>query len=136
MAVILLLWKVKTNDMGKTDSDIFVGQVLYRSGGSRRTKGSGEIVEVTVGKVGRKYFYLEGLESKYPIDKKTLRYDDKMYNYGFQLYRDKQDLLDLREKQSLLDLLSKHFSWQGSSKLNTLEQLRAVASILDLTEKS
>lgn len=123
--------------MGKTDSDIFVGQVLYRLEGSRITTRSGEIVEVTVGKVSRKYFYLEGWQSKYPIDKKTLRYDDKMrIQYSFQLYRDKQELLDLIEKQSLLDLLSRHFSWEGSSKLNTLEQLRAVASILDLTEKS
>ncbi len=111
---------------------VFVGQVLFREKFNRNAPS--EIVEVTVGKVGKKYFYLTGWEERYPIDKETLKYTDKNYSQSnFQLYRDKQDILDRREKSKLYDLLQKHFNWSGNGSKNSLEQLRKVVEVLGLS---
>lgn len=111
---------------------VFVGQVLFREKFNRNAPS--EIVEVNVGKVGKKYFYLTGWEERYPIDKETLKYTDKNYSQrDFQLYRDKQEILDIREKSKLYDLLQKHFNWSGNGSKNTLEQLRKVVEVLGLS---
>ena len=111
---------------------VFVGQVLYREK-STRNKPS-EIVEVTVGKVGKKYFYLTGWEERYPVDKETLEYTDKNYSQSnFQLYRDKQEILDRKEKERLTDVLYKHFHWSGNKHKNTLEQLKKAVEVLGLS---
>ena len=111
---------------------VFIGQVLYREK-STRNKPS-EIVEVTVGKVGKKYFYLTGWEEIYPVDKETLKYTDKNYSQrNFQLYRDKQEILDRKEKERLTDVLYKHFHWSGNKHKNTLEQLKKAVEVLGLS---
>ena len=89
---------------------------------------------MTVGKVDEKYFYLTGWEERYPIDKETLKYTDKNYSQSnFQLYRDRQEILDRREKSKLYDLLQKHFNWSGNGSKNTLEQLRKAVEVLGLS---
>ncbi len=111
---------------------VFVGQVLYREKSTRNEPS--EIVEVTVGKVGKKYFYLTGLEERYPVDKETLKYTDKNYSQSnFQLYRDKQEILDRKEKERLTDVLYKHFHWSGNKHKNTLEQLKKAVEVLGLS---
>ena len=111
---------------------VFVGQVLYREKSTRNEPS--EIVEVTVGKVGKKYFYLTGWEETYPVDKETLKYTDKNYSQrNFQLYRDKQEILDRKEKERLTDVLYKHFHWSGNKYKNTLEQLKKAVEVLGLS---
>lgn len=111
---------------------VFVGQVLYREKSNRNAPP--EIVEVTIGKIGKKYFYLTGLEERYPVDKGTLKYTDKNYSQSnFQLYRDKQEILDRREKSKLLNILQKYFHWSGNASRNTLQELRQVSEILGLS---
>ena len=111
---------------------VFVGQVLYRKKSTRNEPS--EIVEVTVGKVGKKYFYLTGLEERYPVDKETLKYTDKNYSQSnFKLYRDKQEILDRKEKERLTDVLYKHFHWSGNKHKNTLEQLKKAVEVLGLS---
>ena len=111
---------------------VFVGQVLYREK-SRRNEPY-EIVEVTVGKVGKKYFYLTEWEERYPVDKETLQYTDKNYSQSnFQLYRDKQEILDRKEKERLTNVLYKHFHWSGNTHKNTLEQLKKAVEVLGLS---
>ncbi len=118
--------------VGTAPLPIYVGQVLYRE--SLRRGELHKIVKVTVSKVGKKYFYLTGSEERYPIDKETLRYIDKNYNhYNFQLYRDKQEMLDLRERERLIDALSKHFFLLGDYRKNTIEQLKKAAEALGLS---
>ena len=125
--------KDKTPTIGNTLLPaVFVGQVLFREKINRNAPS--EIVEVTVGKVGEKYFYLTGWEERYPIDKETLKYTDKNYSQSnFQLYRDRQEILDRREKSKLYDLLQKHFNWSGNGSKNTLEQLRKAVEVLGLS---
>ena len=111
---------------------VFVGQVLYREKSTRNEPS--EIVEVTVGKVGKKYFYLTGWEETYPVDKETLEYTDKNYSQrNFQLYRDKQEILDRKEKERLTYVLYKHFHWSGNKYKNTLEQLKKAVEVLGLS---
>lgn len=120
------------NDGNTVLPAVYVGQVLFREKFNRNAPS--EIAEVTVGKVGKKYFYLTGWEGRYPIDKETLKYTDKNYNQSdFQLYRDKQEILDRREKSKLYDLLQKHFNWSGNRSKNTLEQLRKAVEVLGLS---
>ena len=121
-----------SNDGNTMLPAVFIGQVLFREKFNRNAPS--EIVEVTVGKVGKKYFYLTGWEERYPIDKETLKYTDKNYiQSNFQLYRDKQEILDIREKSKLYDLLQKHFNWSGNGSKNTLEQLRKAVEVLGLS---
>ena len=121
-----------SNDGNTMLPAVFIGQVLFREKFNRNAPS--EIVEVTVGKVGKKYFYLTGWEERYPIDKETLKYTDKNYiQSNFQLYRDKQEILDRREKSKLYDLLQKHFNWSGNGSKNTLEQLRKAVEVLGLS---
>ena len=73
-----------SNDGNTMLPAVFIGQVLFREKFNRNAPS--EIVEVTVGKVGKKYFYLTGREERYPIDKETLKYTDKNYiQSNFQL---------------------------------------------------
>ena len=71
---------------------IFVGQTLYRE---KRDN----IEEVTVTKIGKKYFYLDIFGSgHYPINKHTLEYNDKnYYDCNFKVYINKQEILYKRE---------------------------------------
>jgi len=112
--------------------DIFVGQVLYKE--VMRKNVQQGIVEVTVKKVGRRYFYVCG--EKFPIDKETLEYTDKKYvNGGFKLYRYKQEINDRYEKAKLFNALREHFTFVNFYHHNdkyTLEQLRQVCEILGL----
>ena len=111
---------------------ITVGQVLYREK-VRRSHETSEIEEVTVGKIGTKYFYLEGYFSRYPVDKKTLRHTNKEYSSGdFQLYTSKQEIFDKREKAELAKKLSDYFRWGHSGSKSTLEELRQVVKILKI----
>jgi hypothetical protein len=124
----------KDNQQEKTTlPNISVGQVLYIQ--EKRRNAPPEIIEVTVTKIGRKYFYINRYRTEYPISKETLQYEDKNYSQSnFQLYLDKQEILDTNERQKLLDVLQKHFSWSNNgTKENTLEQLRKVAEILGLS---
>ena len=111
---------------------VFVGQVLYRE--KQRRNEPSEIEEVTVGKIGKKYFYLTIWEERYPVDKETLQYTDKNYSQNnFQLYRDKQEILDRKERGRLTDILYKHFHWSGNKHKNTLEQLKKAVEVLGLS---
>jgi hypothetical protein len=118
--------------MEEKKKPIAIGDVLYRVKSNRNEPH--EIVEVTVGKVGKKYFYLTGWEGRYPINIETLKYTNEQYSQSnFQLYRDKQEILDIREKERLTDLLYKHFNWSGNKHKNTIEQLRKAAEILGVS---
>lgn len=120
--------ETKENNM---NLPVFVGQVLYREIYNRSKPI--EIIEYTVSRVGRKYFYLNGLNERYPVSKDTLRYVDKQYlQSSFQLYMDKQEILDRIERSNLYDKLKDHFSWSGNSKNNTLQQLREAVKILEI----
>jgi hypothetical protein len=121
--------------MEKENKPIEVGQILYREVFKRNQPT--EIEDVTVERIGKKYFYLEGNWSeKYPFDKETLQYSDKVYSQSnIQLYRTKQEILDRREFYELQIILRKHFDWSVNSNKNTLDQLRQVAEILGLTNQ-
>lgn len=111
---------------------IFVGQVLYREKSIRN--GPSEIQEVTVSKIGKKYFYLTGAGEQFPINIKTLEFTDKIYSqFNFKLYRSKQEILDIKEKSVLRYKLQQHFNLFGNCSKNTLEQLRQAVEVLGIT---
>ena len=117
------------NDGNTVLPEVFVGQILYREKSYRNEPT--KIEEVIVGKTGKKYFYLTGWEERYPIDKETLRYTDKVYSQnGFQLYRDKQQILDKNETANLYTNIQKVFRDYSNNNRLTLEQLRNISDIL------
>ena len=108
---------------------VFIGQVLYREIHNRNSRV--EIKEYTVSKIGKKYFYLNE-NDRYRINKESLRYEDKDYSQcSFQLYTDKQDILDRLERSDLVDKIRKSFDWLSKQNF-TLTQLREVANILNI----
>jgi hypothetical protein len=115
-----------------TPEPIFVGQLLYRDASSEQYPDG--IQELTVESVGKKYFYTKEAGSRYPIDKKTLFYQNKKYPQStFLLYRDKQVILDRNERTLLINKLRVHFDfWKNNSDKNTLEQLRSAVDVLGI----
>jgi len=115
-----------------TPEPIFVGQVLYQEVGSKQYLSG--IRKLTVESVGKKYFYTKEAGSRYPIDKKTLFYQNKKYPQStFLLYRDKQVILDRNERTLLINKLRVHFDfWKNNSDKNTLEQLRSAVAVLGI----
>lgn len=112
---------------------VFVGQILYLERSNRNAPS--EIEEVTVQRIGKKYFYLNGWEERYPIGKENLLYESKEYSqHNFQLYRTKQEILDRKERANLISKLKAHFDWHGNSSKNTLEQLRSAVDVLCVGE--
>lgn len=110
--------------------EIHVGQVLYYEKVQRNV--DTQIYELTVSKVGEKYFYTSQLGDRWPFDKKTLKYTNKSYSqFDIQLYRSKQEILDKRELAELNYLLCTAFAFIGRRKF-TLDQLRAAAEALGL----
>jgi len=110
--------------------EIHVGKVLYYEKVQRNV--DTQIYELTVSKVGKKYFYTSNLGDRWPFDKKTLKYSNKSYSqFDIQLYRSKQEILDKRELAELKNLLYRTFSLIGARNF-TLDQLRAAADALGL----
>ena len=110
--------------------EIHVGNVLYYEKVQRNV--DTPIYELTVSKVGKKYFYTSQLGDRWPSDKKTLKYSNKSYSqFDIQLYRSKQEILDKRELAELKNLLYMTFRLIGARNF-TLDQLRAAADALGL----
>lgn len=105
------------------EEKLFIGLKLYREDNPER--------EYTVSKIGKKYFEVAEL-SRERFFIETLKKDGGQYSQNsFQLWRDKQTLLDKKETDMLYSKISKHFS-PYINKSNTLTQLRDVAKILEL----
>lgn len=103
-----------------------IGTVLYRE------SKTGIILQEVVNKVGRLYFECEGDYKGLKYNLNTLKYESKMYSQNnIQLYRTKQEILDLNEHYLLMVKLKNMFgSWQ-TPKIS-LEQLRSIHKILEL----
>ncbi len=115
--------------------DVYVGMKLFREMFNSRSHELEAIREYAVSKVGQKYFYLTG-EKRYTIDKKTLKYTDKIYSQlNFQLYRTKEEIEEKNEKTELFDEIKKYFDWRKGLGGATLAQLRTIAGILGIKTK-
>jgi len=82
-------------------------------------------IEVTITKVGRKFFKVDGYYERFRFDIETLREVDG----SGMCYLELQHILDNREKGRLLNKLRSVFSSFGKSDL-TLDQLRAIDNVL------
>lgn len=113
-----------------TEGKIIVGTKLYRDKLDLDTASG--FVEVVVSKVGRKYFYVHGSNNNFDLQK--LGYTDPGYSQcSFQLYRTLQEITDLAERAKLIRNIKNLFaSYDYKYENITLEQLRLVASILNL----
>jgi hypothetical protein len=109
---------------------ITVGQVLYKE---NTFKGEITIDEVTVAKVGKKYLYLEGYLGRFPVDIETLEHINKEFSQSnFQLYTDKQQVLDKIERNALWSKVGRYLYGRDNFKEVSLEQLRQIAEILKI----
>ena len=93
-----------------------VGQTLYNS----------DLREFVISKIGSKYFECEGYRRRNFVAKTLMLNSD----FSFQLYTDKQFVLDKRERESLETKLRKTFGDYPHIKLS-LEQLRKVFVIVN-----
>lgn len=109
-----------------------VGQKLFF------IKRDGNIDEVTISKIGHKYFYVNGnweLENKgFELD--TLEYVNKMYSqFNIQLYPSKQVIEEKWEREELRGEVDKFFYTHQYRTLST-QQLRDIKSIIYAVQKS
>ena len=112
------------------------GQTVYVFDSGRR-KGAGELIPMSVTKVGRTYFtaarkdgYARGIQ---------FRIEDGLENTDIgtvrQVYFSEQDYFDEQERFHLIRQLRECFDW-GNEKEYTLSQLREVCRVLELEEDS
>lgn len=87
------------------------------------------MVESTINKVGRKYFYIGYFDRK--INKNTL-VEEKDWGDCVRVFLSKQEYLDDQEKQRLYMKIRETFYKWGSEDKVTLEQLRKIAEILNI----
>ena len=115
----------------KNDSQLKLGMTIYYipegANNTRRIKNSivDHIKESTISKIGRKYFYLEGVEHKFDID--TLHHSCQ-YHYDLQAYTDKQDIFNQLKAKELEAKISRKFDTRDINL--TLEQLIAIDRII------
>ena len=84
--------------------------------------------EARVTKIGNKYFYLEGYNTRFSIE--SLFNDNKPYSSTLKVYPSKQDLIDEMEANDLLKSIRVVFNAYGTSKLS-LAQLREINAIVN-----
>ena len=105
-----------------------IGQKIYFKPINNAARGSRDIIETTVSKIGRKYFECEGMWSiKFFID--TLGDNSGQYCSSYKGYLSKQDILDEEESEKILRILQKEFD-RFTSNLN-LDQLRRINDIIN-----
>jgi hypothetical protein len=87
------------------------------------------LLEKTIRKVGKKYFYLEGDFRKVPYSLKTLRAVDSYVNKN-KVYLTKEEYYEEKEKKSLFFKLENIFSSFSNCENYSLEQLKQVYEIV------
>lgn len=103
--------------------ELKIGQILYRRNGD-------SVKEYEIEKIGRKYFYTK--RSDYPISKETLKYESKEYSqYNFQLFLDKQTILDKTERDKLFNNIGLLFRNYTVPDCLTLPILRTISNIIE-----
>lgn len=90
-----------------------------------------EIEENKVERIGRTYFYLEGMDN--PIGLKDWVYRNSNYSqFNFQVYSSKEEIDEKNEKNDFFETLRKAFDWTGKKETFSLQQLRDAVKILNL----
>ncbi len=127
--------------------DLAVGQVVYTKKINnnarylRDTKAPIEsyIEEVTIEKIGRKFFYItERKGVKFGVGHHDLLFNISDHCASWQVYINKQDIYDEVERTKLLTKIEKVFaSRYGHNDKISLDQLRRISSIIEenLTDK-
>lgn len=104
-----------------------VGQKLWLVGSHHYRSDNREPIEVTISKVGKKYFELEDYHRcKFEIE--TLKQVTET-NYVDRCYLTLQEILDEREADKLAAQIKNIFGGYGKPKL-TLEQLRKIMDVM------
>lgn len=119
-------------------SKLEVGQRVFLEPGINVARYNKSIREGEILKVGRKYFevglvYKDGTVMKsrpykYHIEDLTQKTD---YCADYNLYLNKQDILDKKEKSRLYMQIEKYFSRWSSNKDLSLDKLRKIKDILE-----
>jgi len=110
-----------------------VGQKVYLKPilSSNRVK---ETQEYEIRSIGTKYLHVFKGHDECKFDKKTLKHINKPYSAQWELFLDKQELMDLEEFNSLHGEIENAFRYDGK-KLFSLDQLRQIKRIIDGEEK-
>ena len=106
---------------------LVVGQKLFITPSYLDTRNNNEPKEVTIKKVGKKYFQIEEYSrNKYSIETLT---EVNNTNYKGQCYFTLQEILDFKEYSNLLGKLKKIFSYHSQIDIS-LNQLRDINKVL------
>lgn len=103
--------------------ELKVGLKLYRNQGAVHKP-----LELTVNKVGHKYFEVDGARGRF--NKETMRYDNSQGGNSYQLYESAQTIIDENERNRIIDKIRKEFSFHTHVRLS-LDQLREIDKIIN-----
>ena len=111
------------------------GQKVFikTTGNAARYRGS-EIIPGEVITVGRKYVTVRFGYSSIKFNSEEEYKQESKYSAEYILYETEQEILDENEVDNLSARLRKAFSYYGKAPY-TLEQLRAIAKIIELEEQ-
>lgn len=114
---------------------IEIGQKLYYEVTDNRDRPTGEIKELTVSKIGNKYFYCNN-NSEYKYDLITLRFNHKDYSScDRQLYVAMELIEEKNERIRLLNEVQSFFSSHTKPKKLSVMQLTQIWDIINEYDK-
>lgn len=89
--------------------------IAVKTVGNTARHGGSKIVEHTIGKVGRKYFEINGLSgTKFSLkDFKEVT----IYSKNFELYESVQEIQDIEESCKLVDLIRDRLDRYGNARI-------------------
>lgn len=104
-----------------------VGQKIYLEPLGNAARRSKEIKEVTISKIGRKYFQVEEMDMiRFNID--DLVHDGGVYSSEYQGYLSKGAIADKMERERLHSIISREFNTHNPTL--TLDKLKAIDGII------
>ena len=110
------------------EKEIKEGMTIWLESLHTRQGEKKELVKITVGKVGKKYFETtERWYGRFHLD--TLMHDGKGYSSAYKAYTDEQEYLDKEEKSKITHEIRETFSHFNSVELS-LEKLRQISEII------
>jgi len=72
----------------------------------------GEVIEVSINRIGRKYYYVKQYSREWAVSKDSLRYEDPKYSsQRTQYYRSKEEIVKQREMAEKRRRVMSFFNW-------------------------
>lgn len=105
-----------------------VGQTVYLKPINNAARGSSEIRQEVITKIGKKFFYAGERNERFYIE--TMFHDAGEYSSRYKAYLSVQTITEEKEANVLNDFICNYFSYKGTPRL-PLDKLRKIKEIIE-----